>query len=393
MKILVVDDNYTKVKKIHSLLEISNSDDELIDVRSSWEALETLKKIDFDIVVIDIYIPELIGEEVSPEGGVDLLHQIELSHDIFPPKFILGLTQHSEDFQKLQSAFSSYGWMVFLDEDNSWQELLKRKYDSIKNNLRCRRFEFALVSALYDPELRAFLNLHGVKYQIFEVRGKQFFEINLSDKNGKKISIVAAACERMGMSTAATLTSQMAILFEPRLLIMNGICAGVQGSVALGDIIVAEHSWDYSSGKVIGEQDKEQIFHSDPHHVPLDSALKRKISQLMEKEHFCKEIFSEWSGQRDEHHPSVKIGPIACGAQVVADDFVLSQIKTRNRKVIALDMESYGFMNSCSLLDKKSLVIKSVCDFASSEKNDDYQQYAAYTSSAFIFKLLVNRVI
>ena len=40
----------------------------------------------------------------------------------------------------------------------------------------------------------------------------------------------------------------------------------------------------------------------------------------------------------------------------------------------------------------KSLVIKSVCDYANNEKSDQYQKFAAYTSCEFA-KLLIEKFL
>ncbi|MNU11754.1 hypothetical protein D3C72_2598600 [compost metagenome] len=54
-------------------------------------------------------------------------------------------------------------------------------------------------------------------------------------------------------------------------------------------------------------------------------------------------------------------------------------------------MEAYGVFAAAHEAphpQPKVIVLKSVCDFANPEKNDSYQEYAAYTS-AQAFKLLV----
>ena len=50
--------------------------------------------------------------------------------------------------------------------------------------------------------------------------------------------------------------------FKPKYIFMAGICAGIEGPVKLGDIIVTEQSWDYGSGK-IKDDNKKQNFYYD----------------------------------------------------------------------------------------------------------------------------------
>ena len=106
MRILVVDDNYSKVKEIHRTLQITDSSDFIDDVRTATEALEKMAQDDYDIVIIDMQIPEVKGGDISPRGGLELIQEIETSIDIYPPKFVIGLTQHTDDFEALRDEVS-----------------------------------------------------------------------------------------------------------------------------------------------------------------------------------------------------------------------------------------------------------------------------------------------
>ena len=82
---------------------------------------------------------------------------------------------------------------------------------------------------------------------------------------------------------------------------------------------------------------------------------------------------------------------IASGSYVVASKFLMSSIREPNRKLLAIDMEGYGLYLACHFFNQTNpLVIKSVCDFGDSEKNDDYQDYAAYTSAEFLYSFIFN---
>ena len=58
-------------------------------------------------------------------------------------------------------------------------------------------------------------------------------------------------------------------------------------------------------------------------------------------------------------------------------------------------MESYGvFLAASNALEPKprALVVKSVCDYANEEKDDQYQTFAAFTASRFVEDLLCNHL-
>ena len=78
---------------------------------------------------------------------------------------------------------------------------------------------------------------------------------------------------------------------------------------------------------------------------------------------------------------------MACGNSVVANrDVVNKQIHSLFPKTAGLDMESYSVFYAAMHATEpkpKAIVIKSICDYADSEKSDQYQKFASYTSSRF----------
>ncbi len=75
---------------------------------------------------------------------------------------------------------------------------------------------------------------------------------------------------------------------------------------------------------------------------------------------------------------------MACGSAVLANSDYVGWIQKQNRKIRAIEMESYGFLHAISEANEPrptAIVAKSVCDFADNLKGDDHQAYACYTSA------------
>ncbi|KAH0372123.1 purine and uridine phosphorylase, partial [Aureobasidium melanogenum] len=85
------------------------------------------------------------------------------------------------------------------------------------------------------------------------------------------------------------------------------------------------------------------------------------------------------SARSDPSEPEVHYGVIASGNKLVKDaaerDLILEQ---SGEDCICLEMEAAGLMNSFPCL-----VIRGICDYADSHKNDDWQEYAAATAAAY----------
>jgi nucleoside phosphorylase len=172
---------------------------------------------------------------------------------------------------------------------------------------------------------------------------------------------------------------------------MTGIAAGVVGEANLGDILVADPSWDWGSGKLT-IKDGAVKFLSEPVQIPLDPEISSRMRKLALSRTCLDEIYTAWKdGTRPPHDLQLRIGPIASGAVVLEDPATVELIRTQNRKTIGIEMEAFGVMSASFYAGKnrpRTVVIKSVCDFADPQKNNEWQTYAAYTSAAFLDKFL-----
>lgn len=217
--------------------------------------------------------------------------------------------------------------------------------------------------------------------------GITYWETHFRGSDGKVRKLVTAQQMHMGM-TACTLTCQKLIEhFRPRYLIMVGIAAGIGGdSQIYGDVIVPDTIWDYSTGKFVGKEESEITF-GDVGFLPRPSFMKLddELAVLM------KEV-----ADSKEHEFKVHMGVMACGSSVVANkDYVDTRVRALMPETIGLDMESYSVFYTaqyCTRPHPRAIVIKSICDYANNEKSDQYQKFAAYTSSEFAKWLMENRL-
>ena len=78
---------------------------------------------------------------------------------------------------------------------------------------------------------------------------------------------------------------------------------------------------------------------------------------------------------------------------MVASQEVIDMVRSQSRKVVGLDMESYGVYLASQEVSNpavNAIVIKSISDFADRKKDDASQEYAAYTSTQFAMHLIQN---
>lgn len=212
---------------------------------------------------------------------------------------------------------------------------------------------------------------------------QEYYETHIS-RDGKELRIITCQQSVMGMTAATLMAAKAVQAFRPKYLILCGIAAGIgkEAEQMYGDVIVPDMIWDYSTGKFVGREESEIRF-GDVGFLP------RPV--MIDTDEEIIDIVKSTQGREDnEFH--VHIGPMACGTYVMANrEMVEKRVKSLFPRTVGLDMESYSVSyTAANITDPKpvAIVAKSICDFANSEKSDQYQRFAAYTSSGYVKYLL-----
>lgn len=209
-------------------------------------------------------------------------------------------------------------------------------------------------------------------------------------RDGRVCRVAAARQKEMGMTAGATLSMKLIEHFRPKYLIMVGLAAGVARADMVeqlySDVVVADVVWNYTAGKFVSP-DKAEIRYGDLGFIPRPTAL-RLDSEIV--------ACIRRAAQSPENQCHVHIGPMACGSSVVANSEILEkQIRSQMAQTAGLDMESYAVAYAAVNATEPRpcpIIIKSVCDYADSQKDDRFQKFAAYTSAEFA-KLLYEKFL
>src|SRR5262249_43218491 len=116
--------------------------------------------------------------------------------------------------------------------------------------------DVGIICALEQTEfdaVRDALGGAGVWVEVGETRYTHVYrETKLETDSGKNLRVIATTSTSMGLTAAAIATTQLIMQFRPRLVVMIGIAAGTRsGNKQFGDVLVADPSVDYASGKVV----------------------------------------------------------------------------------------------------------------------------------------------
>lgn len=393
MRTLIVDDQYEDKSKviIGVLKKIGATNFHLVS--SVKDAMKCLHEEKFDLILLDLQIPEVLGDDSHSAGGMQLVEQIEVRSGINRPTSIIAITSHQAAYEESLDFFQSRGWTILLGVDDT--ERLEKILQTQLNYLPKRqelRVDAVIITALHVPELQKVLDLPcGFKQYTVDGDDNVYHVGELEDSTGKKRTIMAAAAPHMGMAAAAAITATICVRFKPELVIMTGIAAGVVNDTNIGDILIADPCWDWGSGKLT-VRNKKVVFLSAPTQIPLDSSIRKAFQNIIANKLYVSDIYTSWrEGKRPPNEPQVILGPVATGSVVLEDPLTLATIQSQNRKAIGVEMEAFGVMSAAFYSGDprpKAVAIKAVCDFADPTKNDDWQAYAAFTSAQIAYAYL-----
>jgi nucleoside phosphorylase len=230
------------------------------------------------------------------------------------------------------------------------------------------------------------------------------------DNGVKSYRVMVACANQMGMTAAGIVTLNLVYKLKPKLVIMTGICAGVVGEV--GDVLIPESLWDYGSGKrdLLTEKhngNKRKKDKSNFKHYRSAASIKPsfvgRMYELQREQKYLDDIASSYQNpnwKSSPEHIYTHVGPFSSGAAVVANDDVLSEIKSQDGKLIGFDMEAYAIAYACQNCDIQPkpipLIFKSISDKGDKRKNhklkEEHQDFAAYTSANYMYKIIMEEL-
>jgi len=267
---------------------------------------------------------------------------------------------------------------------------------STASDIEAFKSDIGIVCALEYPELAAVLKALGGEAKWKEVGDARYAhvyrETQMQTTDGATLRVIATTTTSMGLTAAAIATTQLVLQFRPRLVAMIGIAAGTRaGGKQFGDVLVADPSVDYNSGKVVMENGIRE-FQPDPYPIGLNTRLRSVLQKYRSSSHpLFAEIRSRWLGPTPAKPNRLHVGPVGGADQVIDDETRVLEIQKNWRKLIGVEMETYGVYRAIYESPEpkpRAVSFKAVCDFAA-EKSDSWQEYAAFMAAEFAIGVLM----
>lgn len=412
LRILLIDDDADKVAKYKELLgTIGAINPRFVDVAISIEqAEEAVAENQYDLAVLDLYMPMRFGDDPSPDNAVTFLKDLNSDEDLLMPYNIVGITRWKDADPKYREFFDSYllAYILYDKTQDDWKIKLKNKIDfllkaekSVRNQ-EVYDYDVAIVNALAteNENVKAAFGKEGWEVEVIPSdKATTFYTKTVTNKKGYPIRIVTCHALQMASTASAALTTKLLYYFRPRYLFMTGIAAAVDRKDAnLGDILVAKKVWDGASGKIKTDEEGNDIFYPDYHELPLDADVQAIVERIKEDRQLLNAIEEgyQYKPGKPDTRLQVHLGPIASVPAVLSSKEEVEKIQKHCRKLLGVEMEGYGVFHAASTSahprPKYTVLVKSVSDYADPDKSDDYQDYAMYTSAEFAKYLVLNEL-
>jgi nucleoside phosphorylase len=401
INILIVDDNPDKQKQIKSVITTILKEMKDIDINSSVDIASTkriMNNKDINIMILDLYLPVRFEDGPELDGGKKLIQELIKSRRYKYPNYVISLSQHPERTQEFKEFTDEIHKYINYDSSNNEWAIELKKYllsaiKTLQNNInhRTHMYDVAVICALSEELEYVKKSLEDV-HQIEMAFDDFIYFSGYYNVSGKIIKVITTCSTQMGMAAAATLTTKMIHNFCPQYIVMTGIAAGVKGKTCMGDAVIAEYSWDYGAGKDILDENGNNEHRNTIQQIPIDAEIANKVRRLQLDQEFKKSVKEGFKKDKPENDFEIVMGAVASGAAVIANpEKVQEIIKHQVRDLLAIEMEVYGvyYASKWAIEPKpKFIAIKSICDYADTNKNDDYHEYASYTSVRVFEKLV-----
>ena len=236
----------------------------------------------------------------------------------------------------------------------------------------------------FDEEV-AILEGQLVSPKAHTIQGIQFLTGTLNEQN------VVIARTGVGKVNAAMTATLVIGHFRPNRVIFTGVAGGLNPSLQIGDIVIAQKTAQHDLGRLESAKIENTGVRNpingkrNPVFFPADPGLLQTTEAALERIEL--NPFHTPQGQR---HPRIITGTVVTGDVFVASDAKKTNLH-KNLGADAVEMEGAAVAQICWQHNVPCLVIRSLSDNAGANASEDFKKY--YKIAARNSAVLVTRII
>ncbi|WP_437938840.1 protein kinase domain-containing protein [Sorangium sp. So ce341] len=257
-----------------------------------------------------------------------------------------------------------------------------------------------IVVTIIPPELRAAVAALGLREADREAdaAGTIYYRGAVrSAQSGQELQVAVTCVGSAGNPHAAAATRDAIAWGRPRAVLLAGIAAGMRGKVRLGDVVLAERVVSYepaalvaasAGSRVEARPESEELPHAMNQYVVDYHPDSERLSRLLGR--IDGSLPQPPTGAGSELAPTIEIrrGTIASGEKLLRDQAGMQALRELHGEIIAVDMESAGFVAACRRDPILWLIIRGISDFGDAHKDDRLHGVAASRAAAVLADFL-----
>jgi nucleoside phosphorylase len=377
----------------------------ILEAEDTSSARRHLAEEAFDLVIIDLTLPAVKDRsEVGYSPVEDLLLEVVAGDDYLVPGDILGITREPEALGKISLSIGPHLMAVVVEEtnDDTWQSQLADRVAYVQKSELARlrsissRYDYdvAIITAL-DEEMAPYSGIFDSQ-DVSHFSGARHFAF--SDREGNPRRGVLFSVGGAGQAGCASAAQALIARFRPRAFFMSGFCGGYSKRTKKGEVIVFQSVYDWDTGKWTTPRKPRghtgpkpaPYFQPRAKPVPISSGESERVARQIcvpghDTSYLDKEVLALSEGKVTKTQLTFAVA--ASGSAVIANVDILNQIRSQNDKIVAVDMESYGFYQACTKAPgakPEMMCVKAVADFCNVRKNDDLHASASYAAAKVV---------
>ncbi|NET61912.1 MAG: 5'-methylthioadenosine/S-adenosylhomocysteine nucleosidase [Symploca sp. SIO2E6] len=229
-----------------------------------------------------------------------------------------------------------------------------------------------------------------------------------SEPTKRSYSLALGCIGSAGNYDSSQATTEAIQTYDPKLLVLVGIAAGIQDKAKLGEVVFSERVVGYESAAWKQLADGTQAVQPRPNMFSVPNGIQQDVTFYVatHKDRYNNIQQRLTSGflhlggefptvsaaessslQKKDIISSIEIDvcAIASGEKLLKDPSVLEDIKDQQHgRVKVGEMEAIGFATACQKMRRDWLVIRGVSDFGDSYKSDVFHPLASETAATVL---------
>ncbi|MFX1296068.1 MAG: hypothetical protein ACFFD2_14615, partial [Promethearchaeota archaeon] len=206
--------------------------------------------------------------------------------------------------------------------------------------------------------------------------------IELYQHKLSEIKAIINCIEGTGNILSKNKTKDLIEKYNPQLVILFGIAAGIKGRVKLRELLITNKVWDLRKFMIEQKHNEQKYYEFEPESIISPKKLS-SLFQIKKLKELLDNIFEE----------DIKIHTdLICGSSnnLIRDENFMIDASRTHRKLGMIEMEAIGVAEICNSYDIPFFIVKSISDYGNINKSDDLHSFCCdLAASSVLYGFLI----